>query len=251
MEQPLDQWDNYWHKQAQTGYVSAPDEPWKALCSCIDVSGLHVLDLATGTGGTAARLAAAGASVTAVDLSPRSLVVARNTAHRQAVNVTLLRADVLHLPLPNAAFDLVVSLGVMHYFPDPRPFLTEIIRVLRPGGCALIETPQKYNLFTLYKRWRIARGQWEYGNWETEYSPEALERLLRQNNFVPRRLYGRDYYPYAYYVLRHLDKIEQRLGTPVLPRSLWGTYDHLWTRLEQGWWGTHTLRDVGIIACKA
>jgi len=248
--QSLAQWDAYWQEQAATGFISAPEEAWQALTTCVDISSLHVLDLATGTGGTAARLAAAGASVTAVDLSLRSLEVARRTAPQSVAAVALLNADVLNLPLPHETFDLVVSLGVMHYFRNPQPFLAEVNRVLRPGGWALIEVPQKYSLFTLYKRWRMAQGSWEYGDWETEYSPMALKRLLQGNGLVPVQCYGREYYPYPYYALRHLARIERRLRKPVLPASLWQSYECFWQRLEQGWWGLHTLRDVGIVARK-
>ncbi len=243
-------WDAYWEAQARTGFISAPAEPWEALCACVDVAGLQVLDLATGTGGTAARLATAGARVTAVDLSPRSLQVAQDTARRQSVTVRFLCADVLRLPLPDQAFDLVVSLSVMHYFHRPQPFLAEVNRVLRPGGWALIEVPQKYSPFTLYKRWCMARGHWEYGDWETEYSIEELKTIVRQSGFVPMRSYAREYFPYAYYALRHLQRIEGRLGRRFLPSGLWRHYEAFWRRLERGWWGLHTLRDVGIVAQK-
>ncbi len=243
-------WDAYWEAQSRTGFISAPAEPWEALCACVDVCGLRALDLATGTGGTAARLAAAGAHVTAVDLSPRSLQVAQDTARRQSVTVRFLCADVLRLPLPDQAFDLVVSLGVMHYFRSPQSFLAEVSRVLRPGGWALIEAPQKYSPFTLYKRWRMARGMWEYGDWETEYSPEELRAVLAQAGFVPRRYYAREYFPYPYHALRHLARLERKLGRRVLPASLWQAYERCWRRLERGWWGLHTLRDVGIVAQK-
>jgi ubiquinone/menaquinone biosynthesis C-methylase UbiE len=244
-------WDAYWDRQAQTGFISAPDEPWRALCSCTSVSGLQVLDLGTGTGGTAARLAAAGAAVTAVDLSLRSLQIARATAHRQGVEIALLCADALRLPFQDDSFDVVVSLSVMHYFRDPTPFLAEVSRILRQDGWVLIEVPQKYSLFTLYKRWRMARGRWEYGEWETEYSPKALGQLLRRNGFVPKQFYAREYYPYLYYAVRHLAKLERRLGIPILPAPIWQAYERLWRRLEQGWWGLHTLRDVGLVARKA
>lgn len=235
---------------AQKGYVSAPDEVWEVLSSTLSLSGLRVLDLATGTGGIAARLAAAGAQVTALDLSLRSLQIARHTAQGCGAALSLVCGDVTHVPLAGAAFDPVISLGVMHYFRDPVPFLSEVHRLVRPAGWALIETPQKYSLFTLYKRRRMAQGQWEYGDWETEYSVEQLCRLLERTGFTPIRRYGREYYPYAYYAVRHLQKAEQRLRRKLLPQSVWHSYERLWRRLERGWWGLHTLRDVGVLAQK-
>ncbi len=243
-------WDAYWEQMARTGYVSAPDEVWEVLSSRLSLPGLRVLDLATGTGGTAARLAAAGAQVTALDLSLRSLQIARCTAQGCRADLALVCGDVTRAPLADAAFDLIISLGVMHYFRDPAPFLAEVQRLLRPGGWALIEVPQKYSLFTIYKRRRMAQGRWEYGDWETEYSVEALRRLLAGCGLTPVSAYGREYYPYVYYALRHLQRLETRLGRRLLPAGFWRRYEAVWRRLERGWWGLHILRDIGVLTRK-
>ena len=43
-------------------------------------------------------------------------------------------ADVATLPFADGDFDLVVSFTGLHCFPDPRRAVTEMVRVLRPGG---------------------------------------------------------------------------------------------------------------------
>lgn len=98
---------------------------------------MTVLDLGCGTGRHTAWLAAAGARVTAIDFSPEMLAVARRKT--SGVDVTFLTHD-LHetLPLPQEAFDLVVSGLVLEHLRNLEGFFAEAHRVLRPGGRAVV-----------------------------------------------------------------------------------------------------------------
>ena len=102
--------------------------------------GMHVLDIATGTGLAAeAALGVIGAAghVTAADLSPAMVEKARQRLGN-VKNVSLAVEDGQALSYPDESFDAVVcSLGLM-FFPDPLRALAEFRRVLRPGGRAAI-----------------------------------------------------------------------------------------------------------------
>ena len=101
-----------------------------------DVQGLHVLDLVCGTGRHAQWLAAAGATVTAVDFSEGMLAEARRKPGAEAIRFL---AHDLHQPLPFAAeFDLVVSGLVLEHLRELDPFFAEARLVLVPGGRAVI-----------------------------------------------------------------------------------------------------------------
>jgi malonyl-CoA O-methyltransferase len=102
-----------------------------------DVRGLAVLDLGCGTGRHALRLAAAGADVTALDFSEGMLEEARQKPHGDAVRFIV---HDLHqpLPLPEGAFDLVVSGLVLEHIHNLDSLFMEVHRVLRPGGRAVI-----------------------------------------------------------------------------------------------------------------
>jgi malonyl-CoA O-methyltransferase len=102
-----------------------------------DVSGLGVLDLGCGTGRHALWLAAAGATVTAVDFSPGMMEKARSKPG--AEKVRFLAHD-LHqrLPFADASFDRVVSGLVLEHLGDLDGFFAEAHRVLRPGGRAVV-----------------------------------------------------------------------------------------------------------------
>lgn len=104
--------------------------------------GLRVLDIASGTGDPAlaiAELVGPGGAVVASDPSPDLLATAREDAARAGLaNLTVRQADVASLPFPDASFDRVTCrLGVM-YFLDPVAGLTEMRRILRPGGRAAV-----------------------------------------------------------------------------------------------------------------
>lgn len=102
-----------------------------------DPRGLAVLDLGCGTGRHALWLAAAGATVTAVDFSEGMLAEARAKPGADAVRFV---AHDLHtaLPFPDAVFDLVVSGLVLEHLRELDGFFAEARRVLKPGGRAVV-----------------------------------------------------------------------------------------------------------------
>lgn len=96
------------------------------------VSGKTVLELATGPGMIAKHIAASALSVTATDFAPRMV----ETALKGDVpeNVTFEVADATCLRYADASFDVVIIASALHIMPNPEKALTEIGRVLRPGG---------------------------------------------------------------------------------------------------------------------
>jgi len=101
------------------------------------VAGLEVLDLGCGTGRHALWLAAAGASVTAVDFSEGMLEEARRKPGGEKVR--FLAHDLLQpLPLPPGSFDRVVSGLVLEHLPTLYEFFAEARRMVRPGGRAVV-----------------------------------------------------------------------------------------------------------------
>lgn len=96
-------------------------------------SSLHsprVLDAGAGTGALSRRLAAAlpGLHPVLVDLSPAMLAAAADLGDPRAV------ASVDRLPFADEAFDVVVSAWVIETVDDPVAAVSEMLRVLRPGG---------------------------------------------------------------------------------------------------------------------
>jgi SAM-dependent methyltransferase len=96
------------------------------------------LEVGAGAGSMTRWLAeAVGASgkVVAVDLDTRFV------ADIDQPNVEVLEADVRHLSLKNDSFDLVHARYVLIHIPDFQVALTNILRVLKPGGWLVLEEP--------------------------------------------------------------------------------------------------------------
>jgi ubiquinone/menaquinone biosynthesis C-methylase UbiE len=104
--------------------------------------GMRVLDIACGTGEPAISLAstlAGDGEVVGVDISPAPLKIAGDRAtQRGLTNVTFQQADARELPFPDDSFDCITSrLGVMFFSDLPRA-LSEMRRVLKPTGRAIL-----------------------------------------------------------------------------------------------------------------
>ncbi len=102
--------------------------------SCLQ--GGRVLDLATGSGAFARRLAEGLATyeeLVAVDSAPRAVeTAAQNLSGLRAARVEL--ADAGALPYPDARFNLVGIANSLHHLREPKAVLAEALRVLAPGG---------------------------------------------------------------------------------------------------------------------
>jgi len=101
--------------------------------------GARVLDVGAGTGRLARALQASGGfagSLLCLEPSRRMLSLGRQQVAGRGV--TWLRAWAVPLPLASASFDFVVSLEILEFTPRPNETLSELVRVLRPGGWLLI-----------------------------------------------------------------------------------------------------------------
>jgi demethylmenaquinone methyltransferase/2-methoxy-6-polyprenyl-1,4-benzoquinol methylase len=97
------------------------------------------LDLCTGTGDLAMAILRGGAEkVTGADFSGPMLSIARRKAESLGGRLLLTRADALAMPFPDGTFDgLTVAFGVRN-FEDLDRGLTEMARVLKPGGRVVV-----------------------------------------------------------------------------------------------------------------
>lgn len=139
-------------------------------------SARRVLDIGAGNG-RFALAASTGRSVVAVDISAEALTAMR--AHAAGHDGQILcQASALHLPFGSCTFDAVVSLDLVeHLHPDHLdPHLTEVYRVLVPGGRYLLHTPSSLH------------GSTSLGLHLHEYQLRELEQAASRAGFRPRWL---------------------------------------------------------------
>ena len=132
-------------------------------------SDASVLDVCTGTGLVALRIAAdTGCRVVGVDLSQRMIDQGRSAVERSGLwsSVSLVTGRAERLPFADDSFDAVVFTFLLRYVEDPQSTLRELARVLRPGGrMASLEFyvprgPLLHPLWLLYSRLVLPLGGW-------------------------------------------------------------------------------------------
>lgn len=102
-------------------------------------AGLDILDAGCGTGYLSVKLAAAGGAVVGVDLSPAMIAHAEQNAAAAGVSARFVVGSLSALSaLPDASFDRAVSNYVLMDLPDLEGAMSELSRVLRPGGFAVL-----------------------------------------------------------------------------------------------------------------
>lgn len=108
------------------------DSRWKRRVAALaqPLDGRRALDLACGTGDIAGNLAAAGARVTALDVTLKMLTLARTRNAR----ASLVAGDMMALPFPSESFAVVTAGYGLRNVPELRQAIDEIHRVLGHGG---------------------------------------------------------------------------------------------------------------------
>ena len=112
-----------------------------------------VLELGCGTGTLQAALAQRGSTATGLDLSPQMLMITRRKLARRGLRARLVQASAGAIPFPDAAFDTLVATFPSEYIIAPAT-LTEIGRVLRPGGRIVIIFAAQFQTRGIY-RWLV------------------------------------------------------------------------------------------------
>jgi ubiquinone/menaquinone biosynthesis C-methylase UbiE len=100
--------------------------------------GRTMLEVGCGPGVDLVHLAGTGARVTAVDLTPEAVALARRHLEVRGLDATVQEANAERLPFADGTFDVVYSHGVLHHTVDTERAIDEVWRVLKPGGEAVI-----------------------------------------------------------------------------------------------------------------
>jgi len=130
--------------------------PFRAFIAAHGVAPKRIAEIGCGPGRGTMYLCRKKLDVTAVDISARSLALARARAR----DAQFVRASNLELPLPAATFDLVVSDGVIHHTPDAKTSLRENVRILRENGHLYLGVYNRHGYYYYIYNWAGPPSRW-------------------------------------------------------------------------------------------
>jgi 2-polyprenyl-3-methyl-5-hydroxy-6-metoxy-1,4-benzoquinol methylase len=174
----------------------------------------RVLEIGCGIGTDTMNFARQGASVTAVDLSEKSLEMARKRAAvydlKDRIRFCHCSAEQLERVVPSEPFDLIYSFGVIHHTPHPERVLEQLRNYVRPGSTVKIMVYNRYSwkvfwiLMTYGKCqfWRLSELVARYSEAETgcpvtySYSKGELRSLMERSAFHVNQIRAEHIFPY-------------------------------------------------------
>lgn len=179
------------------GQWHVPEDELHALPA---LEGKHVIELGCGTGYFGAWLRRAGAGrVVGVDVTPAQLDTARRCEQEFRLGMEFVEASAEDVPLPDASFDLAVSEYGASIWCEPRAWIAEAARLLRPDGelvflrtstLAMLCMPDTGPVTTTLHRPQrsLARIEWGEEGPGVEFHPSTGElfAILRGSGFTVR-----------------------------------------------------------------
>ena len=169
-----------------------------------------ILDIGCGPGVYTRALLDRGWKVWSLDLSQRMVATAHGSvmSHPQARDAHFVIAQATGLPFESQFFDAVLGIGVISYVDDIQRTLSEISRILKPRGHAILQISNKLSPFECEGRLRGLLGpalRW-IRSWDAEdnlyahvrlvpYRPSAFHALCRRAGFRPGDWHYYDFRP--------------------------------------------------------
>ena len=129
------------------------------LTNYVDMKGLKgkkLLDIACGTGVLTEQFVRMGADVTAVDLTPKAVELTKKRLALYGLTANVMEADAQKLPFADNTFDYVCAWGCLMHMPETEKAISEIHRVLKPGGSTLA---MMYHSNSVHLRYCIQLGR--------------------------------------------------------------------------------------------
>ena len=141
-----------------------------------------VLECACGTGMFSVKIAPKVRRLTAMDFSEGMLKKARKKCRKQN-NVLMQEGDITHLRYAENSFDKAVAANVIHLLDDPKAAISELERVVKPGGQIIIPT------YVYEEDWAIRLFNKLGANYKRHFNEKTYEDFFK--NMGVERVYFR------------------------------------------------------------
>ncbi len=165
---------------ARTGYLKR-----KLLAGLdMDPAGKQALEVGCGGGFLCEEIARMGFDVTGIDPARKSIESAENHAKSSGLNIRYDLGSGEALPYQDNTFDIVFCCDVLEHVSNVQKVISEISRVLKPGGTFFYDTFNRtlfskmvaINISQAWKRWAFAPPNLHV--WEMFLKPEELKKIL-------------------------------------------------------------------------
>ena len=143
-------------------------------------NGDKILEIGCGIGSVVFRLSGQGYDVTGTDISNEAI----NYGLKKYGDIKLEVQPAEVLPYEDKSFDVVLSFDLFEHIAETDTHLSEVRRVLRPGGYYLFQTPNKYSNAVFETFWTRSLKWSRYH--PSLHSPGQLKRRLRKHGFETR-----------------------------------------------------------------
>lgn len=148
--------------------------------------GKTVVNIGAGAGTEALVLSYSGASCLAIDITSQAANAAQTLMSRVGASGIGVQADARYIPLRDNSVDFVYSSGVLHHSPDIARSISEVHRILKPGGKAFVMLYATWSILFMQMRLMFSPGEtaWETvgrrNPHTTTYTKRECERLFSQ-----------------------------------------------------------------------
>ena len=155
----------------------------------IDPKGKTALEVGSGGGILAEEIARMGFIVTGIDPAEQSVVTASNHAKVSGLDIKYEKGMGENLPYTDASFDVVFCCDVLEHVQDLPKVISEISRVLKPGGVFIYDTVNRtfiskvvaIKIWQEWKRWAFMPPNIHV--WDMFITPDEIKALLQKSGF--------------------------------------------------------------------
>ena len=160
------------------------------------VSGRKLLDVGCGGGYLCEEFAKIGFDVTGIDPSQQTLKAAREHAAQSSLRIDYEKGRAEAIPFGDSSFDYVSCCDVLEHVDDINKTISEIARVLRPGGLFFYDTINRtfaswLVMIKIAQDWK--RTAWEAPNtheWKRFVKPSELASIMKASGLVMDEIKG-------------------------------------------------------------
>ena len=140
--------NSWWEENGTLHLLKAMVNPWRVPYFAeamtkhfgTDLNHVRLLDIGCGGGVLAEEYARLGCQVTGIDISEESLTVARAHAQAEGLSIEYQSGSATELLFDKESFEIVSCCDALEHIPEWEQVITEVGRVLKPGGLFLFDT---------------------------------------------------------------------------------------------------------------